>query len=125
VPGLGYDLRSVTAPNPDQIITLALDLPLAETTTGEPTPQATPVPLYRIGDTIGIRTGTIKDHNGHQVPDGTVVTFSMELVGEGGSILHQEETTTAQGIARVAFALEKPGLIEIHATSDPPGCAPH
>ena len=119
VPGLGYDLRSVTAPNPDQIITLALDLPLAVTATGEPTPPATPVPLYKIGDTIGIRTGTIKDHNGHQVPDGTVVTFSMELVGEGGTILHQEEATTTQGVARVAFALEKPGLIEIHATSDP------
>jgi beta-N-acetylhexosaminidase len=119
VPGLGYDLRSVTAPNPDQIITLVLDLPPAVTATGEATPQATPVPLYKIGDTIGIRTGTIKDHNGHQVPDGTVVTFSMELVGEDGSILHQEETTTTEGIARVAFALEKPGLIEIHATSDP------
>jgi len=119
VPGLGYDLRTATAPNPNQVITLALDLPQAVTATGEPTPPATPVPLFSIGDTIGIRTGTIKDHNGHQVPDGTVVTFSMELVGEGGSILQQEETTTTQGIARVAFALEKPGLIEIHATADP------
>ncbi|MFH1184945.1 MAG: glycoside hydrolase family 3 N-terminal domain-containing protein [Chloroflexota bacterium] len=119
VPGLGYDLRSITAPAPDQIITLALDLPPSTAPAGGPTPEATPVPLFKIGDTIGIRTGTIKDHNGHQVPDGTVVTFSMELRGEGGIILQQQETTTTQGIARVSFGLEKPGLLEIHATSDP------
>jgi len=119
VPGLGYDLRSMTAPDPDQIIALALDLPAVSAPTGEPTPQETPVPLFKIGDTISIRTGTIKDHNGHQVPDGTVVTFSMELRGEGGSILQQQEAITTQGIARVSFGLEKPGLLEIHATSDP------
>ena len=119
VPGLGYDLRSITAPDPNQIITLALDLPAAEAPTGQPTPEATPVPLFRIGDAIGIRTGTIKDHNGHPVPDGTVVTFSMELRGESGSILQQEEAITTQGIARVSFGLEKPGLLEIHVSSDP------
>ena len=119
VPGLGYDLRSITAPAPDQIITLALDLPAAPAPIGGPTPEATPVPLFKIGDAIGIRTGTIKDHNGHQVPDGTVVTFSMELRGEGGSILQQQDANTTQGVARVSFGLEKPGLLEIHATSDP------
>ncbi len=119
IPGLGYDLRSATAPDPNQIITLALDLPSTPSNTGEPTPQATPVPLFKIGDTISIRTGTIRDHNGHPVPDGTVVTFSMELRGEGGNILQQEETTTTQGTARVSFGLEKPGLLEIHAESDP------
>jgi hypothetical protein len=119
VTGLGYDLRSMTAPAPDQIITLALDLAAVSVPTGAPTPEETPVPLFKIGDTIGIRTGTIKDHNGHQVPDGTVVTFSMELRGEGGSILQQQEATTTQGIAKVAFGLEKPGLLEIHAASDP------
>ena len=119
VTGLGYDLRSATAPDPGQIITLALDLPTAAPAAGGPTPEATPVPLFRIGDTIAIRTGTIKDHNGHPVPDGTVVAFSMELRGEGGSIIQQQETITSQGIARVSFGLEKPGLLEIHATSDP------
>lgn len=123
IPGLGYDLRSMTAPDPDQIILLTLDLPSVSAPTGEATaettPEPTPVPLFRIGDTIGIRTGTIKDHNGHEVPDGTVVLFSMELQGEGGTILQQAEATTAQGIARVSFGLEKPGLLEIHASSEP------
>ena len=119
VAGLGYDLRSATSPDPAQIISLALDLPALIAPPGEPTPEATPVPLFRIGDTIGIRTGTIRDHNGHAVPDGTVVTFSMELQGEGGSILQQQDAITTQGIARVSFGLEKPGLLEIRATSDP------
>jgi beta-N-acetylhexosaminidase len=119
VPGLGYDLRSMTAPDPDQIITLAIDLPAVAVPAGQATPEATAVPLFKIGDTIGIRTGTIKDNNGHQVPDGTVVTFSMELRGEGGSSLQQEEAITTQGIARVALGLDKPGLLEIRATSDP------
>lgn len=119
VAGLGYDLRSVTSPDPNQIISLALDLPTVTAPPGEPSPAATPVPLFRIGDAIGIRTGMIRDHNGHAVPDGTVVTFSMELRGEGGNILQQQEAITAQGVARVSFALEKPGLLEIRATSDP------
>ncbi len=119
IAGLGYDIRSVTSPDPGQIISLALDLPTTAAPPGEPTPAATPVPLFRIGDTIGIRTGTIRDHNGHAVPDGTVVTFTMELRGEGGSILQQQDAITAQGIARVSFGLDKPGLLEIRATSDP------
>ncbi|HET6846876.1 MAG TPA: hypothetical protein VFH29_08565, partial [Anaerolineales bacterium] len=119
IAGLGYDLRNVTAPTPNQIISLALDLPAPIALPGEATPAATAVPLFRIGDTIGIRTGTIRDQNGHPVPDGTVVSFTMELRGEGGSILQQQEAITTQGVARVSFGLDKPGLLEIRATSDP------
>jgi beta-N-acetylhexosaminidase len=119
IAGLGYDLRNVTSPAPNQIISLVLDLPSPVASAGEATPVATPVPLFRIGDTIGIRTGIIRDQNGHAVPDGTVVSFSMELRGEGGSILQQQEANTTQGIARVSFGLDKPGLLEIRASSDP------
>lgn len=119
VPSLGYDLISVTAPEPDQIISLALDLPAAAASANALTPVATPVPLFKIGDTIGIRTGTIKDHNGQPVPDGTVVQFSMNLTGEGGGILQQADAITTQGVARVSFGLDKPGLLEIRAASDP------
>ncbi len=119
VPGLGYDLISITAPDPNQVISLALDLPEAPTSSGAPTPPPTEVPLFKIGDTIGIRTGMIKDHNGQPVPDGTVVEFSMNLTGEGGGILQQAQATTSQGIARVSFGLDKPGLLQIKATSDP------
>jgi beta-N-acetylhexosaminidase len=77
------------------------------------------VPLFQIGDTIAVRTGVIRDHNGHPVPDGTVVRFSMTLTGEGGGILQQVDAVTSQGIARSAFGLDKTGLLEIHATSEP------
>ncbi len=119
VAGLGYDLISVTAPDPNQIISLVLDLPAAAAATNAPTPVATPVPLFKIGDTIAIRTGIIKDHNGQPVPDGTVVQFSMNLTGEGGGILQQADAITSGGIARVSFGLDKPGLLQIRATSDP------
>ncbi len=120
IPGIGYDLISVMSPSPDQVIPLILDIKSLPTPAGAPTtPEPTPVPLYRIGDTIAIRTGVIKDHNGRPVPDGTVVQFSMTLTGEGGGILQQVEGVTAQGIARAAFGLDKPGLLEIHAESEP------
>jgi beta-N-acetylhexosaminidase len=133
IPGTGYDLLEVTRPNPDQIITLSLDVPPASVSTNTPTPDAqitptsipttepepTPIPLLRIGDTINVRTGTIYDYNGHIVPDGTVVRFTMLLSGEGGGILQQVDQTTVRGMARASFALSNPGLVEIRASSDP------
>ena len=119
IPGLGYDLIAITSPDPNQIIPLILDFSAAPASTNIPTPQATPVPLFKIGDTIAIRTGVIKDHNGQPVPDGTVVHFTMNLTGEGGGILQQADSATALGVARVSFGLEKPGLLQIRATSEP------
>lgn len=119
IPALSYDLISITAPDPNQIIPLILDLSSSITPTGVTTPEATPVPLFKIGDTIAIRTGVVADHNGQPVPDGTVVHFSMNLTGEGGGILQQADATTTQGVARVSFGLDKPGLLRISATSDP------
>ena len=120
IPGIGYDLISVMTPAADQIIPIFLDLaPAAAETNPALTPEATAVPLFQIGDTIALRTGVIKDHNGHAVPDGTVVQFSMVLTGESGGILQQVEAVTTQGVARAAFGLVKPGLLEIRAASEP------
>lgn len=121
VPGIGYDLISVTAPDPQQIIPLFLDLPPAATPTAlsTSTPEPTPIPLFGMGDTVVVRTGRILDHNGHPVPDGTVVRFNIGLSGETGVLLRQEETTTAGGVARITYRLEQPGLVEIRAQSDP------
>lgn len=120
VSAVGYDLISVMAPDANQIIPLFLDLPPAPVSPGSLlTPEPTPIPLFRIGDTIAIRTGAIMDGNGHPVPDGTVVQFAMLLTGEGGGILQQEESTTVQGVARASFGLDKPGLLEIRVSSEP------
>lgn len=126
IPGAGYDLIDRTRPDAEQIISLSLDSPPALVTETLPppaaspvTPEPTPIPLLRIGDTIYVRTGVILDHNGHPVPDGTVVRFDVLLSGESGGIIQQIEQITTNGIARVSFALEKPGLVEIRATSEP------
>lgn len=123
VAGLGYDLATVTSPDPTQLIALNVDFTtgpvVTSVPTNAPTTAPTAVPLYRIGDTIAVRAGPIKDHNGKAVPDGTVVQFSMNVTGEGGGILQQANATTTQGIARVSFGLDKPGLLQIQATSKP------
>lgn len=120
ISAVGYDLISVMAPDAAQIIPLFLDLAPAPVTPGPSlTPDPTPIPLFRIGDTIAVRTGVITDGNGHFVPDGTVVRFSMMLTGEGGGILQQVEAITTQGVARAAFGLDKPGLLEIRVASEP------
>jgi beta-N-acetylhexosaminidase len=122
LPSVGYDLITATSPNPDQVISLSLDLPAPPTepaatltpSTAEATP---PAPIFRVGDTISVRTGLIVDHNLRQVPDGTVVRFSMAQ-GESG-FSQQVETVTSQGVARASFRLDQPGLVEIRAVSEP------
>ena len=119
VGGVGYDLIEAMAPDPSQIISLSVDVPGAAEPAADTTPAPTPVPMYRIGDTIAVRTGVIRDHNGHPVPDGTVARFSITLTGEGGGILQQVDTVTAGGVARASFGLDKTGLLEIRVVSEP------
>ena len=127
IPGAGYDLITVTSPDPQQVILLSLDtsppvsadLATATVTDALSTPQPTPIPLVRIGDTITIRTGIILDHNGNPVPDGTIARFSMTLTGEGAGIIQQVESPTSQGIAHASFGLDRSGLLEIRVSSEP------
>jgi len=59
----------------------------------------------------------IVDHNQHQVPDGTPVHFTFSQ-GESG-LFQQVDSVTSQGVAVSAFRLDRPGLIEIRASSEP------
>ena len=120
VPGIGYDLLSATAPDPGQVIQLYLDLPPAPTPTTVPpgTPEPTATPYFREGDTVTVRTGVILDHNQHPVPDNTGVRFSLIQSGEGG-VIQQVDAATVGGVARASFSIERVGLLEIHAASDP------
>ena len=102
VSGGGYDLIEAMAPDPAQIIPLMLDT-LAQTTP-EATVQATAVPSFepttalsfKEGDTLPIRTGVIRDHNGNPVQDGTVVRFLIDTRSASGSV-EQVETKTIGG----------------------------
>lgn len=115
VPGVDYDLISATAPDPAQVIQLALDLPGTTQPDGTATPEPTPVPEYKIGDLIAVRTGVILDHNGHPVPDDTPVQFVLSVDGENATTQTEK---TAAGIARTTFLIDRSGTLELRAESD-------
>jgi beta-N-acetylhexosaminidase len=126
IPAVDYDLSVATSPNEEQIIPLALDQVIeatptssSETPATQVEPTQTPIPLYRIGDTIAVRAGPIFDHNNHIVPDGTPVRFTMTTRDESGEILQPVESETEGGIARAQFAIDRPGRVEIRAISEP------
>jgi beta-N-acetylhexosaminidase len=120
VSGIGYDLLSATAPDPTQVIDLSLESSSAPTPSpGTQTPvQPSANPSFRVGDTLSAKTGIIVDHNGHQVPDGTGVKFKIAVNGAGG-VVQQIDSVTINGIARASFSIDRPGLLEVSATSDP------
>ena len=130
IPAVNYDLIDITSPDEDQVIPLALDQAVEEVTptaesgtivpeTPQASPTATPIPLYRIGDTIAVRAGPIVDHNQNIVPDGTPVRFIMSTIDENGEISQPMDATTVDGVARASFAITRPGQVEIRAVSEP------
>jgi beta-N-acetylhexosaminidase len=121
IPGVAYDLITATTPDADQIIELLVD----DSMNPEPRPEGTETaeqptaePVYKLGDSLPVRTGVIVDHNGHPVPDGTVVKFILNQQGENVTI-QQIEATTVNGVARTSIKLQSEGIHEIHVTSEP------
>jgi beta-N-acetylhexosaminidase len=112
VDGIGYDLIEITSPDPDQVIPV-----FARPALEAATPQTEDVGYTR-GDLVHVETGIIFDHNGHPVPDNTVVEFNLAFEGEGLTPMVLR-ATTVEGIASVEFALERFGLLVVSATSDP------
>lgn len=112
IAGIGYDLLEMTSPTARQVIPLAV-LPLHS----EATPGATPGG-YSVGDRIRVATGVIRDHNGHPVPDGTVVEFTLAQAGDLASPMVVRATTFG-GVAEAEVLLDRLGPLTIAATSDP------
>ena len=134
IPGTGYSLLAATSPDPDQVISLSRDLPIAATPTPETgttsdltetpvagaslTPTATPQQLLlKMGDTIAVRTGVILDRNKHAVPDGTLVRFVLSFSRGESGLTQQVESTTTDGVAIASFNLDQTGSIKIQASS--------
>lgn len=118
VPGIGYDLFIATTPDPDQVIDLTIELASISAPTASNAPEPTATPSFKVGDTVFVKTGVILDHNGNPVPDGTGVSFRIALTGEN-AVVQQLEASSVDGIAGVTFSIDRPGLLEISATSDP------
>jgi beta-N-acetylhexosaminidase len=133
IPGTGYSLETATSPDPNKSISLNLDLPVVSTPTPEAsatlsltttptveaslTPTVIPVPLFKLNDTIAVRTGIILDHNKHPVPDGTLVRFVLLLFQGENGLTQQSETMTVDGVAAASFRLNQLGSIEIQVSS--------
>ncbi len=118
ISGVGYDLITATSPDPDQIIPLHWDFPAPASAVEATTPEPGEPLAVSPGQAVPVRTGIIQDHNGHPVPDGTVVRFL--LTGSGGEPVQQQVTvTTVNGVARASLQPAQPGTWEIRAQSDP------
>ena len=110
VPSIGYDLIEITKPDPDLRIELMWQ---KVATAGEGTEEP---PGLQLGDTITVTTGILLDRNGHQVPDQTPVRFRV-TIEEG--LTESFESPTINGVASLALLLNRPGQLQIDASSEP------
>ena len=120
LPAVGYDLIVETSPNPDQVIPITLVTPREMPTpaSGTAAGEATPMPLFAVGETVQIQAGVIRDHNQHLVPDGTVVQFTIRLAGDQ-AIIGQPQAVTKGGFASVEYRIERDGIFKVTASSEP------
>ncbi len=113
VPEIGYDIARVTQPDPEQTISLVLEVIGPAEATPTPPPSNEPWRLPK-GQLVAVHTSVITDHNGHPVPDGTPVRFVLTLVGSD-TVLQRTEVSTQGGRARGSLVLDTAGLVEIQA----------
>ena len=69
-----------------------------------------------IGDILEIEAGPIVDRNGNPAPDGTNVSFRL-IYNDADLALPAEPVATRGGMARIAVPLERPGTLNISASS--------
>jgi len=106
IPAVNYDLFEATSPDPQQ--TLRLNVSKLNSETDD-------LDGLQVGDTLVLRTEPILDRNGHIVPDGTQVTFTLSFVSEG--VLTQQDASTFEGIGEASFVLRRAGQIEVRVAS--------
>lgn len=120
VAGVAYDLIEQTAPDPAQIIEIFIVEPAgaaAPTPTPAGTAESTPESIG-VGETLFLRTGVIRDRNGHPVPDGTIVRLIAQYPADGLSVTIPD-APTVDGLARASFVPPRRGQIDIRAESEP------
>ncbi len=115
--GIGYDLLTTLLPNATQVIPLFVEQATPGSVSQTATPEPIPPVLYKVGDSIAVRTGIVLDRNANPVPDGTVVRFILSRSESG--LTQQVDALTQDGVAATVFSLDQPGFIEIRAESEP------
>lgn len=115
-PGTRYgNLLERLEPDPEQRIELKIlnkEVVANRTGSGEVSVQAD----VAIGDILEIEAGPIVDRNGNPAPDGTNVSFRL-IYNDADLALPAEPVATTDGMARIAVPLERPGTLNITATS--------
>jgi beta-N-acetylhexosaminidase len=114
VPGVGYDLIIATSPNPNQEIPIILNIPEWVQADELSAADNLPVPEYRIGDRIPLKTGVILDSNDHPVPNNTPVQFIITVNGE---IAPSISALTDNGVAAAEYIVEQSGTLSIQVLS--------
>lgn len=114
IDGIQYDLFTQTQPAAGQVIELFLVIgeEIEAPSRQEPLASA-------IGDTLRLQTGVVVDHNGHPVPDGTLVRFILRNRVQGTVTVLGDRPTT-NGIAQLDYVLDAsmgPGQFRITAES--------
>lgn len=129
VEGVGYQLNAATAPDPAQKIALSVTRifpQFLETESTEEdiqpsvTLEATTPPTFQAGDLLTLLAGPIRDFNGHIVPDGTPLTFSITIFTEGAALQQQVSSSTQDGFAQANYSIGDEGNLEIYALSGEP-----
>lgn len=100
IEGIRYDLKSITKPQPSQIIELYI---VDEGTLKSP-PSEEPLEVVP-GATLRLQTGMLVDGNGNHVPDGTMVQFIQQDRIQG-FVNVIDEKPTVDGIANLDYLLE-------------------
>jgi beta-N-acetylhexosaminidase len=125
IEGIGYDLFTYLAPDPNQLIEIAVGLtssqpltPVAKTPT-EKTAAISPVPLgFSLGDKITFLAGPILDHNQHPVPDDTLLQFIVTYPADNIPPLYLT-AHTKNGMAQADYVLDRQGELQVSASSEP------
>ena len=114
IDGIQYDLFTRTQPAAGQVIELFFVIgdEIEAPSRQEPLASA-------IGDTLRLQTGVVIDHNGRQVPDGTLVRFILRNRVQGTVTVLGDRPTTG-GVAQLDYVLDAsmgPGQFRITAES--------
>lgn len=107
---INYTLADRLKPNPGQFIPMSL--PDVRVQMGSNTFTA------KVGDTLRVLAGPIRDNNGRLVPDNTPVSFKLKLRSDQFE-LPLGETRTRDGFAETSVVLERAGDYEVQVQSGP------
>lgn len=108
ISAINYTVAEKLRPDPNQSIPLSV--PDVRVQMGSNTFTA------RVGDTLRVLAGPIRDSNGRLAPDGTPVTFKLKQRIDQFE-LPLGETGTRDGYAETSVVLERPGDYEVQVQS--------